>query len=150
MLKEGDKAPEFEMADAQGKMHTLNEYKGKKVVLYFYPKDDTPGCTIEACGFRDLHGAIKNKNAVVLGVSPDNPESHEKFVQKFGLPFTLLWDVDKSVCKAYGAWGKKNFMGKEFDGLLRTTFIIGESGKIEKIFRDVKPSGHDKEVLESL
>ena len=150
-LKEGSKAPDFSLPASNGENVQLKDFKGKKrVVLYFYPKDDTPGCTVEACGFRDKLKPIEAKDTVILGVSPDDVESHNKFIEKFKLPFLLLSDEDKKVCKAYGVWVKKNMYGKEYMGVGRTTFIIGKDGKIEKIFEKVKPDGHNDEILEFL
>jgi len=120
------------------------------VVLYFYPKDDTPGCTVEACGFRDGIKKIEKLDAVVLGVSPDPVKAHNKFIEKFSLPFLLLADEDKSICKAYGVWVKKSMYGREYMGVARTTFIIGKDGKIEKVYEKVKPDAHTEEVLEFL
>ena len=150
-LKEGGKAPEFKLPASNGEDVQLKDFKGKKrVVLYFYPKDDTPGCTVEACGFRDKLKPIESKDTVVLGVSPDNVDSHNKFIEKFKLPFLLLSDEDKKVCKAYGVWVKKSMYGKEYMGVGRTTFVVGKDGKIEKIFEKVKPDGHNDEILEFL
>ena len=150
-LKEGSKAPDFALSSSAGRPVSLEEFKGKKkVVLYFYPKDDTPGCTVEACGFRDKIRPIENTDAVVLGVSPDGEKAHQKFIGKFKLPFVLLSDEDKKMCKAYGVWVKKTMYGKEYMGVVRTTFIIGKDGKIEKIFEKVKPDGHNEEVLTAL
>ena len=139
--KEGTKAPEFEQ---------LKALKGKHVVLYFYPKDDTPGCTVEACSFRDNVKKIENLNAVVLGVSPDDEKSHDKFIQKFKLPFKLVPDTDKKISQAYGVWGEKSFMGKKYMGVNRSTFLIAPDGKIEKVYEKVKPEAHAAEVLEFL
>ena len=148
-LKEGDKAPDFKAVSNEGKEVSLKDYKGKnKVVLYFYPKDDTPGCTVEACSFRDNIKKIEKADTVVLGVSPDDTKSHNKFIDKFKLPFILLSDPDKAICNAYGVWVKKSMYGKEYMGVARTTFIIGKDGKIEKIYEKVKPDGHAEEVLE--
>ncbi|MGH7197365.1 MAG: thioredoxin-dependent thiol peroxidase [Candidatus Omnitrophota bacterium] len=148
-LKEGGRAPGFRTAASNGQTISLEDYKGKsRVVLYFYPKDDTPGCTVEACSFRDNLPSFQKTGAVVLGVSPDGADSHGKFVKKFKLPFILLSDEDKQIAKDYGVWAKKNFMGREYMGVLRTTFIIGKDGRIEKIYEKVKPLGHAKEVLE--
>ena len=150
-LKEGVKAPEFSLPASNGKIVSLKDFKGKKrVVLYFYPKDDTPGCTTEACGFRDSIKQVETKDAVVLGISPDGVDSHNRFIQKFKLPFILLSDVEKKTCKDYGVWVKKSFMGKEFMGVARTSFIIGKAGTIEKIYEKVKPEGHAEEILEFL
>ena len=150
-LTEGSKAPEFTLPSSDGKDISLKDFKGKsRIVLYFYPKDDTPGCTVEACEFRDKIATIEEKAAVVLGVSPDNPDSHTKFIGKFKLPFSLLSDADKKVCQDYGVWVKKSMYGKEYMGVARTTFVIGEEGKIEKIYEKVKPDVHAEEVLEFL
>ena len=141
MLKEGDKAPDFP---------GLKELKGKNVVLYFYPKDDTPGCTVEACGFRDSFKEIEKLGAVILGVSPDSEASHNKFISKFKLPFALLPDEDKKICQAYGVWVEKSMYGKKYMGVARTTFIIDKNGKIAKVFASVKPEGHNAEVIATL
>ena len=145
-----DKAPEFTSLDQNGKNISLKDYKGKWVVLYFYPRADTPGCTIEACGFRDSFGKIEKSGAVVLGVSPDQPKAQKKFEEKYNLPFTLLADADKTICNAYGVIQEKNMYGKKVMGVARTTFIIGPNGKVRHIFRKVKPEGHPDEVLEYL
>lgn len=147
MLEKGQMAPDFTLPSDEGKEITLSQFRGKKVVLYFYPKDDTPGCTKEACSFRDGHGAFLSKGAVVIGVSPDSPKSHEKLRAKYGLPFYLLSDTDHEVAEAYGAWGEKKMFGRSFEGILRSTYVIDEEGKIAKFFRKVKPAGHAKEVL---
>ena len=148
---EGKKAPEFTLKASDGKEVSLEDYAGKKrVVLYFYPKDDTPGCTVEACSFRDGVKKIEGLDAVVLGVSPDPVSSHQKFIEKFKLPFLLLADEDKKVCASYGVWVQKSMYGKEYMGVARTTFIIGKDGRIEKVFEKVKPEGHTAEVLEFL
>jgi len=149
MLKEGSTAPAFKTKDASGETVSLKDLRGQKVVLYFYPKDDTPGCTKEACSFRDAFSQFKKKGIAVLGVSPDNEASHQKFVTKYKLPFTLLADTDKSIAEAYGVWGEKKFMGRTYMGVHRTTFLIDEKGKIKKIFEKVKPEDHANEVLEA-
>jgi len=149
MLKEGSTAPAFKTKDANGETVSLKDLRGQKVVLYFYPKDDTPGCTKEACSFRDAFSQYKKKGIAVLGVSPDNEASHQKFVTKYKLPFTLLADTDKSIAEAYGVWGEKKFMGRTYMGVHRTTFLIDEKGKIKKIFEKVKPEDHANEVLEA-
>ncbi len=150
-LKEGSKAPDFTLPSSAGKDISLKDFKGKnRVVLYFYPKDDTPGCTVQACGFRDGIKKIQKTDAVVLGVSPDDLKAHDKFIQKFNLPFTLISDTDKTLSQAYGVWVKKSMYGKEYMGVARTTFVIGKDGKIEKIYEKVKPEGHTDEVLEFL
>lgn len=146
-LKEGNKAPDFSLKDTNGKTVKLSDYKGRDVVLYFYPKDDTPGCSVEACGFRDSIDKLKNKGAVVLGVSLDDQQSHIKFTEKYKLNFPLLCDTDAKVSKIYGAYVRKNMYGNESWGVARTTFIIGKDGKIRKIFHKVQPEGHSKEVI---
>lgn len=143
-------APDFELLDESGTPRRLSDFRGKPVVLYFYPKDDTPGCTKEACSFRDDYSVYAEAGVVILGVSPDSPKSHAKFKQKYNLPFTLLADEDHTVCELYGTWGRKKFMGREYDGVLRTTFLIGADGKILRVFPEVKPDGHSKEVLAAL
>ncbi|MFH0927011.1 MAG: thioredoxin-dependent thiol peroxidase, partial [Candidatus Micrarchaeota archaeon] len=148
-LKEGDMAPQFSLPDKDGKVHALSMHLQKTVVLYFYPKDDTPGCTTEACGFRDLNLEIKKAGAQIIGISPDNGQSHEKFSKKFSLNFPILSDAGHEVAGKYGAWGKKKFMGKEFEGIIRSTFII-KGGKIAKAYYGVKTEGHAKKILEDL
>lgn len=147
MLEIGDKAPAFTALDQDGKKVSLSDFKGKQVVLYFYPKDMTPGCTVEACAFRDGHGALQKAGAVVLGVSKDPVPSHKKFADKFSLPFSLLADEDLKIMKAYGAWGEKSLYGRKFMGTLRVTYIINSNGKIKAVFKKVKPAGHDREIL---
>ncbi|MBI1909571.1 MAG: thioredoxin-dependent thiol peroxidase [Deltaproteobacteria bacterium] len=150
-LKEGDKAPEFGLLGSNNKKVSLKDFKGRQnVVLYFYPKDDTPGCTVEACGFRDSIKKIEGVDAVVLGVSPDDVKAHNRFIDKFRLPFILLADTEKKTCGDYGVWVKKSMYGREYMGVARTTFIIGKDGKIAKIYEKVKPEGHNAEVLEFL
>lgn len=147
----GTIAPDFNVLASNGKNVTLKDFKGKKnVVLYFYPKDDTPGCTVEACEFRDGIKAVEKLDAVVLGVSPDGVASHEKFIKKFNLPFLLLADEDKKLCQDYRVWVKKDMYGKKYMGVARTTFIINKEGKIAHVFGKVKPNGHQPEVLEAL
>jgi peroxiredoxin Q/BCP len=145
MLKVGDKAPDIRIGDFQ-----LSKLKGQRVVLYFYPKADTPGCTIEACEFRDGIKAFTKKGALVVGVSPDKPAAQDKFKQKYDLPFTLLADDEKAAAHAYGVWKEKNMYGKKVMGIVRTTFVIGPDGKIEKIYDKVKAAGHAAAVLEAL
>ena len=147
MLKEGSKAPDFTAKDQNGNTVKLSNLKGQKVVLYFYPKDDTPGCTKEACSFRDDYSLFALKGAVVIGVSPDSASSHQKFRAKYGLPFYLLSDPDHRVAEAYGAWGEKKMYGRTYEGILRSTFVIDEEGRVAKAFRNVKPEGHAQEVL---
>jgi peroxiredoxin Q/BCP len=149
MIKEGTTAPAFKTTDANGETVSLKELKGQKVVLYFYPKDDTPGCTKEAWSFRDAWAKFKQRGITVLGVSPDSEASHKKFETKYKLPFTLLADKDHAIADAYGVWGEKKFMGRTYMGVLRTTFLIDEKGKIKKVFAKVKPEDHASEVLEA-
>jgi peroxiredoxin Q/BCP len=146
-LSVGDVAPSFTLEDAGGNTHTLKDYQGKWVLLYFYPKDDTPGCTKEACSIRDSFSLFKKQNAVVLGVSTNTTKSHKKFSEKYHLPFTLLADPGKEVVALYGVWGKKKFMGREYVGTLRNSFLIDPKGKIKKIYEGVKPEKHAEEVL---
>lgn len=150
MLKVGDKAPAFTLKDDTGSPVSLKDFKGKKVVLYFYPKDLTPGCTVEACDFRDASVQMKKKKAVVLGVSKDPVSMHEKFRDKHELNFPLLSDEDGKVCEAYGVWQQKSMYGKKYMGISRTTFVIGPTGKIEHVFEKVKVKGHSEEVLNVL
>jgi peroxiredoxin Q/BCP len=147
ILKEGDKAPDFAVPDGEGNVVRLKDLRGKNVVLYFYPKDDTPGCTKEACAFRDSFAKFKRRGIEVLGVSLDSEKSHQKFAKKFSLPFRLLADTEKKISEAYGTYGKKKFMGREYMGNNRMTFLIDEKGKIKKIFEKVKPDEHAEEVL---
>ena len=147
MIKEGTNAPVFKTTDANGETISLKDLKGQKVVLYFYPKDDTPGCTKEACSFRDAWAKFRKRGITVLGVSPDSEASHKKFETKYKLPFTLLADKDHAIADAYGVWGEKKFMGRTYMGVLRTTFLIDEKGKIKKVFEKVKPDDHADEVL---
>jgi peroxiredoxin Q/BCP len=146
-LLAGISAPDFILIDDTGATRRLSDYRGQTIVLYFYPKDDTPGCTTEACNFRDDYSAYVEAGVTILGVSPDQPKSHAKFKQKYELPFPLLADEQHEICEAYGVWGKKKFMGREYMGVLRTTFVIAPDGKIKRVFLDVKPSGHSAEVL---
>jgi peroxiredoxin Q/BCP len=150
MLKAGDKAPDFTLPSNDGNKVSLSDFKGKKVILYFYPKDDTPGCTKEACSFRDDIDAFKRKKAVVVGVSVDDVKSHQNFAQKYSLPFPLLSDVEKKVVNAYGVWKQKNLYGREYMGIERTTFVIDEKGYIRHIFPKVRVEGHTGELLEKL
>ncbi len=146
-LKEGDKAPDFTVRDGEGQTVRLKDLRGKKVVLYFYPKDDTPGCTKEACSFRDSFAKFKKRDIEVLGVSFDSEAKHKKFAQKFDLPFRLLADTDRSIAESFGTYGEKKFMGRTYMGIHRMTFLIDEKGKIKKIFNKVKPEEHAEEVL---
>jgi peroxiredoxin Q/BCP len=150
MIEEGKKAPGFKLKNQDGKTISLSEYKGKNVVLYFYPKDNTSGCTKEACNFRDEFPKFKNVDAVILGVSPDSVSSHKKFAEKFDLPFNLLSDEEKNVLETYGVWKEKSMYGRKYMGVERTTVVIDENGKIKKIFPKVKVDGHNKEILDLL
>jgi peroxiredoxin Q/BCP len=147
LMKVNDKAPDFTLQDENGKEIALKDLRGKTVVLYFYPRADTPGCTIEACEFRDSYRKMQKTDAVLLGISPDTPKAQKKFQDKFSLPFTLLADADKKVAEAFGVMKEKNMYGKKVWGVARTTFIIGPDGKIQHIFEKVKPEGHAEEVL---
>ncbi len=147
MLKEGDKAPDFTLNDEKGRSVGMGDFKGKKVVIYFYPKDDTPGCTTEACGFRDIYDEILDKGAVVVGISADDEASHEKFKTKYDLPFYLLADPERKAIDGFGAWGEKKMYGKTYEGVLRSTFVIGPDGTIIKAWPSVKPADHAQEVL---
>jgi len=149
-IQSGIPAPEFEMLDDTGTLRKLSDFRGRNVVLYFYPKDDTPGCTKEACNFRDDYSAYEKAGVIVLGVSPDSVESHVKFKEKFSLPFPLLADDEHRVCTAYDVWGPKKFMGKDYEGVLRTTFLIDAEGNIKKVFENVRPAEHSAELLEIL
>ena len=150
ILTEGNKAPEFELKDSQGKTHTLADFAGQTVVIYFYPKDDTPGCTKEACSFRDSYKDFRDAGIEIIGISPDTEKSHQKFQQKYELPFILLSDPDHAVCEKYGVWGLKKNYGREYEGVFRTTFIIDPQGVIKRVFKNVKPSDHSQEVLQAM
>lgn len=145
--QEGSAAPSIKLPASNGRTVSLSDFKGQRVVLYFYPKDDTPGCTVEACAFRDNMKKIEGAGAVVLGVSPDGVDKHNQFIDKFRLPFLLLADEEKKASQAYGVWVEKSMYGKKYMGVARTTFIIGKDGKIEKVYEKVKPEGHAEEVL---
>ncbi len=145
-----DMAPDFSLLDETGVERRLTDYRGKKVILYFYPKDDTPGCTTEACNFRDDYDVYVDEGVIIFGISPDSAVSHQKFKKKFELPFYLLVDEKHLVAEKYFAWGLKKFMGKEYLGIIRTTYLISEEGKIQKIFENVKPTIHSKELILSL
>lgn len=149
-ISAGIPAPDFELFDDTGTPRKLSNYRGQKVVLYFYPKDDTPGCTKEACNFRDDYSAYEKADVTILGVSPDSVASHVKFKQKFQLQFPLLADEGHKVCDLYGVWGPKKFMGKSYDGVLRTTFLIDENGNIVRVFENVRPPEHSAELLSAL
>ncbi|MBK8443881.1 MAG: thioredoxin-dependent thiol peroxidase [Sphingobacteriales bacterium] len=148
VLQTGDIAPVFSGKDQNGNTVALENLSGKKVILYFYPKDDTPGCTAQACNLRDNYAALQAAGYVLLGISPDNEKKHQKFISKYDLPFPLLADTDHSIAEAYGVWGKKKFMGREYMGILRTTFIIDEQGKIERIISNVNTAEHTAQILE--
>jgi len=150
MPKVGQVAPEFELRSHSGETVKLSDFRGKRIVLYFYPKADTPGCTTEACEFRDAYRTYEEKGVVILGISPDIESAQSKFRSKYSLPFTLLADPDHRVCEGYGVWALKKSMGKERMGVLRTTFLIDEAGKISHVFEGVKPEGHSGEVLAAL
>lgn len=150
MIEIGKKAPSFALPNAAGKKISLSDFKGKKIVLYFYPKDMTSGCTKEACNFRDSLSMFKKIKTDVIGISIDSPESHKKFIEKYDLPFTLLSDVSKEVVEKYGVWKEKSMYGKKYMGIERTTFIIDEDGRIQKIFHKVKVDGHVETVIEAL
>ena len=147
MINEGDQAPDFTLQSDAGTDVTLSSLRGRPVVLYFYPRDDTPGCTKQACGIRDAYGEFQRAGAVVLGVSPDDESSHVKFREKYELPFTLLADTDHSVSEQYGAWGEKSFAGKKYVGVKRSTFVIDADGTVKRVMHDVKPATHADDVL---
>ena len=146
-ISSGIPAPEFEMFDDTNTLRKLSDFRGRNVILYFYPRDDTPGCTKEACNFRDDYSAYEKAGIVILGVSPDDVASHVKFKKKFQLQFPLLADVEHKVCDSYGVWGPKKFMGKEYEGVLRTTFLIDGEGMIKKVYENVRPAEHSTELL---
>ena len=148
-LKEGDKAPDFKAKDQNGNSISLSDFKGKKTVLYFYPKDNTPGCTAEACNLRDNYKKLQDEGFAIIGVSADSEKSHQKFTSKYELPFPLIPDTDKKIINAYGVWGPKKFMGREYEGINRKTFVINEEGRIEKLFEKVKTKDHTNQILES-
>jgi thioredoxin-dependent peroxiredoxin len=150
MIAEGQAAPDFELTDDAGDTIRLSSLRGKPVVLYFYPKDDTPGCTAQACGIRDVYGEFERAGAVVLGVSPDDERSHVKFKKKYDLPFTLLADTDHTVAEEYGVWGEKSFAGRKYMGVNRSTFVIDADGNVKKVMHDVKPATHADDVLAAL
>jgi peroxiredoxin Q/BCP len=149
-LQVGQQAPDFELPDSEGRIHRLSDYRGKKVAVYFYPKDETPGCTKEACSFRDAHSVFAQHGIAVIGISPDPVSSHKKFAEKYGLPFPLLSDPEHKVLDAYGVWQEKVTYGKRHFGVARTTYIIDEQGKVLRVFPNVKPEGHAEEVLSAL
>ena len=147
MIAEGMKAPDFSLADADGKVWSLADFAGKKLVLYFYPKDDTPGCTKEACGFRDQYSVFAENGMAVVGVSPDSPESHARFRGKYSLPFVLLSDPERKVLNSYGAFGEKTMYGRKMMGVIRSTFLIDGTGKVVKVYPKVSPEGHAEQIL---
>jgi peroxiredoxin Q/BCP len=149
-ISSGIPAPEFELLDDTNTSRRLSDFKGQPVILYFYPADDTAGCTKEACSFRDDYSAYQKSGVTILGVSPDSVKSHVKFKQKYQLPFPLLADEDHQVCNVYGVWGLKKFVGREYEGVLRTTFLIDSHGKVARVFENVRPAEHSAEVLEAL
>ena len=150
MRTEGEQAPDFSLPDQDGKVHALRDYRGTWVLVYFYPKDDTPGCTTQACGIRDTFPEFEKLGVTVFGISTDSEKSHKKFEEKYELPFTLLADTDKKTVQAYGVWAPKKFMGREFLGTLRTSFLIDPNGKIAKVYEKVKPANHATDVLDDL
>lgn len=147
VLSIGQQAPEFELIDNEGNLHKLSDYRDQTIVVYFYPKDDTPGCTKEACSFRDAYADFREAGVEIIGISPDNEKSHSRFIQKYELPFILLSDPEHQVCEAFGVWGLKKYMGREYEGVHRTTFIIGPDGIVKRVFENVKPADHSQEVL---
>jgi peroxiredoxin Q/BCP len=147
-LTVGKKAPDFSGKDQDGKIISLKDFKGKKLVLYFYPKDDTPGCTAEACDLRDNYSVFKKNGYAIVGVSADSETAHKKFIKKYELPFPLIADIDHTIIKAYDVWGRKKFMGKEYDGIARTTFVINEKGVLEKVITEVKTKEHTRQIIE--
>ena len=150
MIAEGQEAPDFELKNDAGETVRLSAFRGTPIVLYFYPKDDTPGCTTQACGIRDAYGEFERAGAIVFGVSPDNERSHGKFREKYDLPFNLLADTDHAVAEQYGVWGERSFMGKSYMGVSRSTFVIGSDGTVKKVFPKVKPAEHAADVLAAL
>jgi peroxiredoxin Q/BCP len=150
VIEEGKPAPDFELKTDTGESVKLSDFRGKQVVLYFYPKDDTPGCTTQACGIRDVYSEFQKAGAVVLGVSPDDEKSHVKFKEKYELPFTLLADTDHAVSEEYGVWGEKKYMGRTYMGVDRSTFVIDEDGNVKRVMHKVKPDSHADDVLETL
>jgi len=147
VLKEGDKAPDFKGENEEGKLVSLKDFEGKKLVIYFYPKDDTPGCTLESCNLRDNYTELKNKGYEVIGISADSVEKHQKFIKKYKLPFSLIADADRKIIKAYDVWGAKRIFGIPFKGIVRTTFVIDEKGIISKIIKDVNTLNHTNQII---
>jgi peroxiredoxin Q/BCP len=150
VVSEGEPAPNFTLETDAGETVSLSDFRGKPVVLYFYPKDDTPGCTAQACGIRDAYGEFERAGAVVLGVSPDKVRKHVKFKEKYDLPFTLLADPEHEVAESYGVWGEKRYMGRTYEGVNRTTFLVAPDGSVAKVMQDVKPDSHADDVLAAL
>ena len=150
VLQAGDKAPDFQATDQEGKTVSLKDFRGQKLILYFYPKDDTPGCTAEACSLRDNFLILKEKGFEILGVSADSESSHKKFISKYVLPFALIPDKEKTILQAYGAWGKKKLYGREYEGIIRTTFVIDEKGTILKVFTRVDTKNHSQQILDEM
>jgi thioredoxin-dependent peroxiredoxin len=150
VVTEGEQAPDFTLSNEAGERVSLSDFRGKPVVLYFYPKDDTPGCTAQACGIRDSYGEFERAGAVVLGVSPDDVARHVKFKDKYDLPFTLLADPEHEVAERYGVWGEKRYMGRKYDGISRTTFLVAPDGTVAKVMHEVKPAAHADDVLAAL
>jgi peroxiredoxin Q/BCP len=150
ILKVGDKAPDFQVVDQDGLPLSLKDFRGSRLILYFYPKDDTPGCTAEACNLKDNYQILKKKGFKVLGVSSDSEASHKKFIAKYVLPFALIPDKEKTILRAYGAWGRKKLYGREYEGIIRTTYIIDEKGVIEKVFTKVDTKNHSQQILDEM
>jgi thioredoxin-dependent peroxiredoxin len=149
-LKEGDRAPDFQGIDQDGKTVALADFSGKKLIIYFYPKDDTPGCTAEACNLRDNYETLQAQGYALVGVSPDTAKKHQKFIDKYSLPFPLIADTEKEVANAFGVWGLKKFMGREYEGVHRTTFVIDENGTIAQVFAKVDTKAHAEQILEAM
>ena len=150
VIRESTKAPDFSLLDQYGNEHSLSDYRGKNIILYFYPRDNTKGCTTEACNFRDDYSDYEKAEVTIIGVSPDSVKSHSNFAVKYSLPFTLLADQDHKVCELYGVWGLKKFMGREYMGVFRTTFLINKEGMIKKVYEKVKPADHSQQILADL
>ncbi len=146
-LKKGDEAPDFSGKDQDGKLISLKDFKGKKLVIYFYPKDDTPGCTAQACNIRDNYAVLKKNGYAIIGISADDEKKHKKFIEKYNLPFQLIADIDKTIIRSYDVWGEKKFMGKIYEGIARSTFLIDEKGVIEKVISDVITKNHAEQIL---
>ena len=146
-LKKGDEAPDFSGKNQDGKLISLKDFKGKKLVIYFYPKDDTPGCTAQACNIRDNYAVLKKNGYAIIGISADDEKKHKKFIEKYNLPFQLIADIDKTIIRSYDVWGEKKFMGKIYEGIARSTFLIDEKGVIEKVISDVITKNHSEQIL---